>query len=153
MRERPSSRLLILNAEQRLLLFRFEHKRGPLAGQSFWATPGGGVDPGESFGEAACREMLEETGFSISDPGPQVARRKATFRLTTGELVASDERFFLIRLPALEVSVENWTVLEREVMSAPRWWSRADLVSTTDQVWPENLVQILIEAGAWEKLP
>jgi 8-oxo-dGTP diphosphatase len=152
MRERPSSRLLILNAERRLLLFRFEHKSGPLAGQSFWATPGGGVDPGETFEDAARREMLEETGLSIADPGPEVARREASFRLTTGELVASDERFFLIRVRDLEVSSANWTALEREVMSAHRWWSRADLVSTADQVWPENLAEMLIGAGAWESV-
>ena len=87
MRERPSSRLLILDGENRLLLFRFEHKRGPLAGQAYWATPGGGVDPGESFEEAACREMVEETGLRIDDPGPQVARREASFQLPTGEMV------------------------------------------------------------------
>jgi 8-oxo-dGTP diphosphatase len=150
MRERPSSRLLILNAEQRLLLFRFEHKRAPLAGQSFWATPGGGVDPGESFEEAACREMLEETGLAIVNPGPQLARREASIPLPSGELVVSDERFFLIRLHALQVSADNWTALEREVMSDHRWWSRADLLSTHDQVWPENLVEMLIGAGAWK---
>ena len=123
MSERPSSRLLILNAEDRLLLFRFEHKRGPLAGQSFWATPGGAVDSGESFEEAACREMLEETGIRIDDPGPQVARREASFRLPTGEMVTADERFFLIGMHDLEVSAENWTELEHEVMTAHRWWS------------------------------
>jgi transposase len=30
-------------------LFRFEHKKGPLSGQFFWATPGGALEPGESF--------------------------------------------------------------------------------------------------------
>jgi hypothetical protein len=42
MRERPSSRLLIVDAMQRILLFRFEQKHGSLAGQRFWATPGVG---------------------------------------------------------------------------------------------------------------
>ena len=46
--ERPSSRLLILDRHNRLLLFKFAHRSGPLAGQTFWATPGGGLDPGES---------------------------------------------------------------------------------------------------------
>jgi 8-oxo-dGTP pyrophosphatase MutT (NUDIX family) len=149
MRARPSSRLLVLDGEHRLLLFRFEHKRGPLAGQAFWATPGGGVDPGESFEEAACREMLEETGVRIDDPGPQVARREASFQLPTGEMVAADERFFLILIQDLEVSAKNWTELEHDVMSAHRWWSHADLKSTTDRIWPEDLVQMLIDAGAW----
>jgi 8-oxo-dGTP pyrophosphatase MutT (NUDIX family) len=150
MRQRLSSRLLILDGECRLLLFRFEHKRGPLAGQAYWATPGGGVDPGESFEGAACREMIEETGLHIDDPGPQVARREASFRLPSGEMVTADERFFLIRIRDLEVSAENWTALEHEVMSAHRWWSHTDLKSTTDQIWPEDLAEMLIGAGAWK---
>ena len=151
MRERPSSRLLILDGEHRLLLFRFERKRGPLTGQAFWATPGGGIDPGESFEAAACRELFEETGLHIDDPGPQVARREASFQLaSTGDMVTGDERFFLIRIRDLEVSAENWTELERDVMSAHRWWSQAELKSTTDQIWPQDLAEMLINAGAWK---
>ncbi|MBV9249154.1 MAG: NUDIX domain-containing protein [Acetobacteraceae bacterium] len=150
MDERPSSRLLILDAQDRVLLFRFEHKRGPLAGQAFWATPGGGLEPGESYEQAACREMLEETGLSIQDPGPQIARRVVTFQLPSGQIVTSDERYFVIRTRELEVLVELWTDLEREVVADHRWWSYADVASTTDQVWPENLADILVRAGEWE---
>lgn len=70
MRQRPSARLLVLNREARLLLFRFEFRQGPLAGNIFWATPGGEVDPRESFEAAACRELREETGLDIDHPGP-----------------------------------------------------------------------------------
>lgn len=150
MRQRPSSRLLVLNAESRLLLFRFEYKDGPLAGRTFWATPGGEVDPGESFEEAACREMLEETGQRIEDPGPQIARRRVTFPLASGELVDSDERFFLVTVGSIDVSADQWTALEREVMSAHRWWSRAELEATNEQVWPESIVEMLTTAGAWK---
>ncbi len=62
----------------------------------------------------------------------------------------ADERFFLIRTGRLEVSAENWTALEREEISAHRWWSHPDLKSTRDQVWPEDLAAMLIEIGAWE---
>jgi 8-oxo-dGTP diphosphatase len=149
MRERPSSRLLIVNRENRVLLFKFEFQHGPLAMKCFWATPGGGLDPGESYEDAARREMLEETGVSIHDPGRQVAQRTATFQTPDGDIVTADERFFLIRVDQLEVSVERWTDLERQVMADHRWWSRTDLRATREQVWPENLEEMLIASGVW----
>ncbi|MBO9547334.1 NUDIX domain-containing protein [Caulobacter sp.] len=149
MRERPSSRLLVIDPEDRLLLFRFEHRAGPLAGQVFWATPGGGLHPGETYEDAARRELLEETGLGIDDPGPQVAQRRVEFRTPDGERVAADERFFLIRIAASEISRDRWTDLEREVMAEHRWWSAADLRSTTDQVWPDDLADLLAAAGVW----
>ena len=149
MLERPSSRLLILDPDDRLLLFRFAHKNGPLAGETFWATPGGGLDHGETYEQAACRELLEEVGLHIDDPGPQVARRRATFRLPTGELANADERFFLIRVGRLDISRERWTDLEREVMDAHRWWTQPEVRLTKEQIWPENLADMLVGADAW----
>jgi hypothetical protein len=64
--------------------------------------------------------------------------------------VFADERYFLIELSQLAVSAENWTTLEREVMSDHRWWSQAEVRTATDQIWPENLAQMLIEVGVWE---
>jgi 8-oxo-dGTP pyrophosphatase MutT (NUDIX family) len=149
MRERPSSRLLVVDQEERVLLFKFEHKTGPLTGQVFWATPGGGLDPGESYEDAARRELLEETGLLIDDPGPQVGRRTVTFQTPDGEMVSADERFFLIRIDQLMVSADRWTDLEREVMAEHRWWSASDLRSTVEQVWPEDLAVLLMRAGVW----
>lgn len=147
--ERPSSRLLVLDALNRLLLFRFEHKTGPLAGKIFWATPGGGLDPGESHEQAACRELHEELGLRITDPGPQVAQREAIIPMPDGQLAHADERFFLIRAGNSNLSQEGWTELEREVMTEHRWWTLADLRTIREQVWPENIVDILIEIGVW----
>lgn len=56
--ERQAARLVVLDAHHRILLFR--HTDGH--GREFWATPGGGLEPGESFEDAACREAKEELG-------------------------------------------------------------------------------------------
>lgn len=73
MRQRNSARLLVINPSQQVLLFHFQHKNDALAGQSHWATPGGGLEQGESFEVAAVRELFEETGLLIDTVGPSLS--------------------------------------------------------------------------------
>jgi len=56
---RLAGRAVVLGPSGRILLL---HHRGPH--RPFWATPGGGLEPGESFEDAARRELREETGLS-----------------------------------------------------------------------------------------
>jgi 8-oxo-dGTP pyrophosphatase MutT (NUDIX family) len=149
MRDRPASRLLVIDSRSRILLFRFAHRFGALAGQVFWATPGGGLDAGESYAQAACRELREETGLALNDPGPEVAQRIVTFRMPDGEMVRADERFFLVRIEVLDVSAERWTDLELEAIAVHHWWSAAELRSASEQVWPDDLSDMLVRIGVW----
>ena len=57
MRRRPSARLLIFDRDGRLLLFRYVFRDGALAGDDYWGTPGGGLEDGETFEQAAIREL------------------------------------------------------------------------------------------------
>lgn len=149
MRERPSSRILLLDAEDRLLLFRFDFAHGSFDGRIFWCTPGGGVDPGESFEAAACRELHEETGLLIADPGPEVARRRYGYKLANGESMRSDDHYFLIRVDALTICDRNWSDLERQSITEHRWWSRDELADCPDRIWPGDLGDLLAELGVW----
>ena len=151
MRERPSSRLLIVNPRGQVLLFLFEPGRGGLVGERYWATPGGALDEGESYAQAARRELREETGLLVDDVGPEVARRTAIFPLIGGEWVRADERFFLIRVEDLPISNDRWTEMQRKVMTAHGWFSDAGLAAASDPVFPENLADMLRDAGAWER--
>ena len=70
--ERPSARLLVVDAKGRLLLFRFVYGKGALTGRVFWATPGGGLDPGELGVQVrvildAYQDEMRRTGASYAD--------------------------------------------------------------------------------------
>jgi len=138
-----SARLLILDEASRVLLFRFVYKRGPLAGQDFWGTPGGGVEDDETLERAALRELVEETGLRRQSVGPEVARREVALQLPDGEHVVQDERYFLVRVADDTLSRDDWTDLEREVMVEHRWWSLEELSQTEATVWPANLPEML----------
>ena len=152
MQQRPSSRLLVVNGRDEVLLFRFEPKVGPFAGQVFWATPGGGLEPGEDYRGAARRELHEELGLCLDDVGPEIAKRIARFTLPSGEVVEADERYFLEQVDQHAVSDANWTQLEHEEISADCWWSQTELRMTWEQVWPERLEAMLVNAGVWKEV-
>lgn len=52
--ERPTARLVVLDSADRILLFRATNEEEP---SPFWFTPGGGVEDGETYEEAAHREL------------------------------------------------------------------------------------------------
>ncbi len=150
MRRRPSSRLLVIDPDGRVLLFHFVFTSGARAGDACWATPGGAVEPGETFAEAACRELHEETGIVIHDAGEHVAEREFVLQLPDGERVMAEERFYVVRSAGCALSTQGWTAWERQVMADHHWWSIDELRAADEVVFPEDLVSILarVSAGA-----
>lgn len=135
---RPSARLLIVDPHNNVLLFRFDASDG----QAFWATPGGGCDPGETYEQAARRELIEETGFDL-DPGEERHRRRVEFTTLEGEDIWSDERYFFVRVGDQAIDTSRHTELERRVMKHHRWWSLNQLRTTSELVFPENMVDLV----------
>jgi 8-oxo-dGTP diphosphatase len=145
MRQRPSARLLVLDEQNRVLLFRFVFKDGALAGQDFWATPGGAVDPGETFEEAAKRELFEETGIEIDSIDKHIAEQEFVLPLPNGEHVLAHEKFFVVRTKNPALTNDHQTDEERQVMADHKWWHIADLRATSETFFPEDLADILMQ--------
>ena len=98
MRTRRAARLLIINNTNDVLLFRFTHRDDALAGRSYWATPGGGLEGHETFEQAAIRELYEETGIKRDFIGNSVGNSTFEMLLPKGETVKAEERFFVVRV-------------------------------------------------------
>ena len=122
-------------------MFRFDVDDRP----PFWVTPGGECEVGESFEDAAKRELFEETGIT-ADPGAQIAQTTPTFVTVEGEAVQADERYFLVRVPATTITTAHHTELEQQVMTQHRWFTKLEFASWPEAVFPENLPEIIAAA-------
>jgi 8-oxo-dGTP diphosphatase len=135
--KRPAARLIVTDAEGRLLLFRFTPEdRAP-----FWCTPGGAVDEGESFEQAARRELREETGFEFM-PGPCIDVKHVSFTTLEGVEVDAEERYFAVSVPHCEIDTAAHTELEQRVMQSHRWWTPQELQAQEEVWFPADLIPI-----------
>jgi 8-oxo-dGTP pyrophosphatase MutT (NUDIX family) len=144
-RPRPAARILLVDPVGRVLLFRFVpgDDRPP-----FWCTPGGAVEPGESYAAAAVRELHEETGMDLPC-GPEVARRLVEFVTLEQVPVIADERYFLVRTDRTEILTHGHTALERSVMRDWNWFDADGILRLDELFFPDDLAAIMADLGIW----
>lgn len=138
---RRSAKVLLVDPAGRTLLFQVRQPSGPDA-IGYWFPPGGGVEEGEDLAVAARREVREEVGVELLSVGEVVDRREAIFTFE-GNTYQQDEHYFVVRVPTLTVDDAGWTDVERRAIAASRWWSRHELRSTAETVFPERLAELL----------
>jgi 8-oxo-dGTP pyrophosphatase MutT (NUDIX family) len=114
----PQSVAAILFSSQRDAVLLIKRRDIPV-----WVLPGGGIDPGEKAEEAALREILEETGFTVKIdrlvgdyiPINRLAKRTLLYECSIigGEATLGSEtrgiHFFpLSKLPPLPPPYREW---------------------------------------------
>lgn len=142
---RLAGRVIPIDPSGRVLLFRYDDP--PPKGRH-WATPGGGLEPGEDFYAAACRELAEETGWSDVPVAPGEVHREETVQWSwvsgLRTLVCQHDHYFVGRValderPLGEVAAMHVSDGIRE----SRWWTRSELGATGISVWPRGITELL----------
>lgn len=136
---RPTARVLLVDADERALLFRM---RSEDFGGTFWFPPGGGLEPGETHEMAAVRELQEETGWSEPVLGPLIGTRRHVITWG-GVLYDCREQWFFARVDHLVVDTAGFTDDERYDMLEARWWSVDRMRRTADRLVPADLPDVL----------
>jgi 8-oxo-dGTP pyrophosphatase MutT (NUDIX family) len=147
---RRCARVLLVDDEDRVLLFHSLDYMGP--GVEYYVTPGGGLVPGETLEEGAVREVFEETGLRIAAAalGPVVAETAGVWSDGPECAIASEDAYFLLRVPHFDPIRDRLEEVERQEFTAARWLGPAELAAADHLIFPAPIAVLLkgLAAGA-----
>ena len=141
--ERDAIRVVLADASGRVLLIHVETEEVP---GGWWELPGGGINPGESYLEAAVREIKEETGL-VLDPaqiGPPTWRRDTTWR-SRGKRRLQHEVVVFAQVAADQPTIVDGgrSPTEIEDYVTARWWNVAEIIQSQERYYPSRLPELL----------
>jgi 8-oxo-dGTP pyrophosphatase MutT (NUDIX family) len=114
-----------------------------------WIFPGGGVEPGETFSQAALRELWEETGrtFQPENLGEVVGSCQFVQEWQGGEHDTGEAHFYIYKVLAeFDPDSLNWTADEIRDTVEHRWFSYQELKQSELWVGPDGAMELL---GEW----
>ena len=142
--ERSCVRVVLRDRAGRILLFRAV--LASRADTPWWELPGGGIEPGEGYRQAAVREIREETGLEISvDQVGQPRWRRTSAWTARGIRRLQHEVVVAVDLDADAPPVTDGgrTAEEAEEYVDARWWDVAEVLGSSERFYPGRLPELL----------
>lgn len=140
-RHRPVARVLVFDREDRILLFLTTAPDS--SGVARWLTPGGGVDEGESYEQAARRELWEETGYRAEALAGPVWAHDYTVEWDSADHDTGHAEFFRLVTERFTPSSAGWTEEEKVDVLEHRWWTLAELLAERPRFEPAELIELI----------
>ena len=113
------------------------------SGYSRWITPGGGVDPGETHGEAALRELHEETGRRFDNAGDPVWSYRFEVTFDQADHNRGYAEYFLVRSERFEPASTFWTAEEHIDVTQWAWFTAEELEGHSEPYEPGPLPELM----------
>ena len=152
--ERNVIRVVVLDAANHVLLLQTRDLGNPAFGTS-WELPGGGMEPGETYVEAAVRELREETGLGVEPAcvGRPTWRRDVEYSYR-GQRRLQHELVTLVRLDEIAPEIEDSQRVdfESEDHFGHRWWVVDEIAGSDERFYPRRLPTLLRSFIAGEEI-
>lgn len=143
LKRRKVARILLLNDNDEVLLVRHVEGKAipnPDDGwKTYWVPPGGGLEPNETFEEAAVRELKEETGIAIEKVERHLLSREFE-SIYAGKPIWQEDRFFFARIS--DKPLETQPIID-EAIGDIKWWPVASINSSNGSFFPANIPELL----------
>jgi ADP-ribose pyrophosphatase YjhB (NUDIX family) len=138
---RLAARVVVIAPDGSTFLFRYDDVE---IGRH-WSPPGGGLEPGETFPEAARRELIEETGWSDLEPQDLLHIWEQDYT-RSGTPITQYEQLYLAFGPKRAPLGDLRESHAADEILEYRWWTPSELRSTHELIWPPTLSELTSNA-------
>jgi 8-oxo-dGTP pyrophosphatase MutT (NUDIX family) len=123
---------VLTDPDHHVLLVHFDFPWDPTLPTGLWACPGGGVDPGESIVHGLRRELREELGLELDDPGAPVWAKEGLFPtpVAGSRWDGQHDTYFWVEVERFEPRPHfTEEEMRAEHVAGMRWWAPEELMA------------------------